>query len=452
MSTDRKKDVQGRLKQIAEELKALAQLDELTEEQESESELLQTEGEELEVELAAILSEEKRRAINARANELETSSKASQRLTSPTKPSPTRITRQRLAIEDDPNRGFKSIADFFQRVQDGGGEGGCRKDEMLINIAAGTGMQQSFNSTGGVLVPPAFSRTIWDGVVGRSESLLNYCMQLPIDPGIESMTIPTVDETSRANGSRWGGVQGYWKSELSEMTGTRPKLREVTVKPQELYVLAYISDKMLRNAPVAASALLEMAATDEISFKIGDAIINNTAAGAPIGITGHAATVSVAAETGQATGTVLRENVNKMYSRMHSRFLNGAVWFCNQEVVPALEDQQFAVGTGGVPVYLPPGGQADAPLGRLKGKPLIPIEYCAALGTVGDLIFANLGAYCAAVKGMVDRQYSMHLKFDFAQSAFRLIFEIDGQPMVNSPITPYKGTSTYSPFVTLATR
>lgn len=452
MSTDRKKDVQNRLKQIAEDLKVLANSDELSEEQEAEVDALQAEGEELEIELSAILSDEKRRAITARATQLETSSKASQRLTTSTAPTKTRITNHRLLVEDDPNRGFKSMAEYFQRVQDGGGEGGCRKDEMLINIAAGTGMQQSFNSTGGVLVPPGYSKTIWDGVIGRSNSLLDRCMQLPIDPGLDSLTINAIDESSRANGSRWGGVQGYWKAELTQMQETRPKLREVTVKPQELYVFAYISDKLLRNAPVAASALLEQACTDEIAFKIGDAIINNSAAGAPIGIVGHASTVSVAAETGQGAGTILRENVNKMYSRMHSRFLDGAVFFCNQEVVPALEDQAFSVGTSGVPVYIPPGGQADAPLGRLKGKPLVPIEYCAALGTVGDLIFANLGAYCAAVKGMVDRQYSMHLKFDYAQTAFRLIFEMDGQPMLNTPITPYKGSSTYSPFVTLATR
>jgi hypothetical protein len=46
----------------------------------------------------------------------------------------------------------------------------------------------------------------------------------------------------------------------------------------------------------------------------------------------------------------------------------------------------------------------------------------------------------------------MHLKFDYAQSAFRMIFELDGQPFLNSVITPYKGSTTTSPIVTLATR
>jgi len=236
------------------------------------------------------------------------------------------------------------------------------------------------------------------------------------------------------------------------MTETRPKLREVTLKPQELYAFSYLSDKLLRNSPAAASTLINTAMVDEIAFKCGDAIINGDGNGKPLGVVGHVATVSVAKETGQAAATIVRKNINKMYARMHPRWLDGAVWLCNQEVIPALEDQAFEVGVAGVPAYMPPGGQADAPYARLKGKQLIPVEYCAALGTVGDLIFCNLAAYATAVKGMVDSATSMHLKFDYAQTAFRMIFEVDGQPMLNAAITPYKGTSTYSPVVTLDTR
>lgn len=448
---ERKKQVQARLQAIAEELKVLAAATEPTVEQDAEFTALEQEGAELETELSEILADEKRRSILNRAAELETSSKVSQRLTTPNATS-TRITRQRLAAQDDPNRGFKSIAHFVQHICDAGSEGACRKDEMLMNVAAGTGMQQSFNNVGGILVPPGFAKGIWDDVLRQSNSLISMCRQIPLDPGQESMTIPAIDESSRADGSRWGGIQGYWKGELSQMSETRPKLREVTLKPNELYVFSYIADKLLRNAPGAASALIERASADEIAFKCGDAIINGDGNGKPRGIVGHIATVSVAKETNQAAATILRENVNKMYSRMHSRWLDGAVWLCNQEVIPALEDQSFAVGTSGVPVYVPPGGNADAPLARLKGKPLIPIEYCAALGTVGDLIFCNLSAYAAAIKGLVDSAYSMHLKFDYNQTAFRMIFEMDGQPMLNSVITPYKGSATYSPIVTLDTR
>ncbi len=110
------------------------------------------------------------------------------------------------------------------------------------------------------------------------------------------------------------------------------------------------------------------------------------------------------------------------------------------------------VGTGGVPVYLPPGGIADTPNARLKGRPVMPIEACATLGTEGDIILADMRAYVTGLKGGIDSAMSMHLRFDYAETAFRFMFSADGQPWLASAITPFKGSNTLSPFVTLATR
>lgn len=443
--------IQERLKEIAAEMAAMLESEEpLTEEQEGVYTALETEADTLTTELSSIQEEEVRSERKAKADEIRAFARTSHRVTSPNQIGGSRITRQRLAVEDDPKRGFKNFAHFATRVFDAGNT--PRADDMLMQVAAGTGMTQGVTSEGGVLVPPAFSKTIWDRVLQQSNSLLSYCDQIPVDAGNESVTVPAINETSRADGSRMGGIRGYWKAELTELTSSRPAFREVKLTPHELFVFAYISDKLLRNAPGTASRILETGAASEIAFKIGDAIINGDGLGKPVGIIGHAATVSVSKETGQAAATVLTENLSKMLSRQHVNWRQGSVWFVNQDVEVALRSLTFPVGTGGVPVYLPPGGLSDSPYSMLYGKPVIPIEYCATLGTVGDIILANLNSYAAAIKGMVDSAYSMHLKFDFAQTAYRVIFEIDGQPWLNSAITPYKGTATTSPIVTLATR
>jgi HK97 family phage major capsid protein len=356
------------------------------------------------------------------------------------------------AVLEDPARGFKSFGDFALEILDCGPSRAAIESNPRLRAAAGTGMTQGVSSEGGVLVPPAFSREVWDRSRVKSESMLGYCDVLPIDPGVESLTISAINETSRANGSRWGGVQGKWKSELTQMAETRPALRDIKVEPKELYVLGYISDKLLRSAPGTASTLLATAAADEINFKIGDAIFNGDGAGKPRGVIGHTGTVSVAKETGQTAATVVTPNINKMWARCHANWRSGAAWFINQAVETELENLTMTVGTGGVPVYLPAGGVADTPNARLKGRPVIVVEYCAALGTKGDIVLGNFGAYLAAVRGMVDQSQSMHLKYDFAQTAFRFIFEIDGQPWMPSAITPYKGAATLSPFVTLDDR
>lgn len=442
--------IQERLKEIAADLEAVAtQESELTAEQEADVEALSVEEASLTAELESLRKDAAKQELKAQAQSIRDFAKGPGRMTSPGTPG-VRIGNPRLAVAEDPKRGFKTLGHFAERCMLN--HDNPRKDEMLMQVAAGTGMTQAVNSDGGVLVPPAFSKAIWDEVLQQSNSMLSYCFQLPVDPGAESITIPAIAESSRANGSRYGGIQGYWKEELSLMTETKPTMRSLKLTPHELYVFAFISDKLLRNSPGTASAILERAAADEISFKIGDAIINGDGAGKPRGVVGHVATKSVSKETGQPAATVVVDNLLKMRASMHPKYRPGAVWFINPEVEVALQQLTFPVGVGGVPAFLPPGGISDSPYSMLFGQPLIPIEYCAALGTVGDIIYANLRGYAAAVRGMVDSQYSIHLKFDYNQTAFRLIFEMDGQPFLNSVITPFKGSTTTSPVVTLATR
>jgi HK97 family phage major capsid protein len=94
-----------------------------------------------------------------------------------------------------------------------------------------------------------------------------------------------------------------------------------------------------------------------------------------------------------------------------------------------------------------------APYGTLLGRPVVPIQSCKTVGDVGDIIFASLPQYCAAVKtGGVQQDVSMHLWFDYATTAFRFILRVGGQPWWRAPITPKNGTNTLAPFVTLAAR
>jgi HK97 family phage major capsid protein len=112
----------------------------------------------------------------------------------------------------------------------------------------------------------------------------------------------------------------------------------------------------------------------------------------------------------------------------------------------------MAVGTGGAPVFMPPGGLSGAPYGTLMGRPVIPVEYCATVGTEGDIILADLSQYLMIDKGGINAASSMHVRFIYDEMAYRFIYRVDGQPIWNSALTPKNGSNTLSPFVTLATR
>ena len=110
------------------------------------------------------------------------------------------------------------------------------------------------------------------------------------------------------------------------------------------------------------------------------------------------------------------------------------------------------IGTGGVPVYLPPGGLSGSPYGTLLGRPVMPIEFCETLGTEGDIVLADPSQYVMIDKGDIQYATSIHVAFLTDEQAFRFIYRVDGQPVDNKPITPFKGNANQSTFVTLATR
>lgn len=350
----------------------------------------------------------------------------------------------------DPRRGFKHIGEFAAAIVEAYTPGRGIQDERLLKIsAAATGMEMAQGSHGGFAVPPQFSSQIWDGMATMPDNLMGLCDTYTVTG--ESLTIPATNETSRANGSRYGGVRGYWLAEAAQKTPSYPTLRQMKLEPQELAVLVFATDKLLRNAP-ALEQYIRRAAGEEIMFMVNDSIIRGTGAGQPLGILNSPGLITVAAEGGQGADSIEVENINRMYARLHTRARAGAMWLYNQEIEAELDDLSMVIGAGGVPVMLPAVGLSGEPIRRLKGLPMRAVEYASGLGDVGDLMLVNLGFYALGVQGGIDEAMSIHLRFDYNETAFRFVFSVDGQPWIHSPITPYKGTSTLSPFITLAAR
>lgn len=265
------------------------------------------------------------------------------------------------------------------------------------------------------------------------------------------VTMNVVDETSRATGSRHGGVQSYWVDAGAAPTGSRPKFAQTTWRPRKIASLGYATDELLADVGLIESVMLSAFADDQ-KFMVENAVIGGSGAGQPQGLLNTAALISVGKETGQAAATVVKANIDKMWSRLHGDYRAGAVWLINQDVEPQLDDLQMVIGTGGVPVYLPPGGLADTPFARLKGRPVIPVEYCPTLGTVGDIILVNLNEYMLIDRGDPQQATSMHVAFTTDETAFRVTYRVDGHLLWKSALTPFKGSNTIGPVVALATR
>lgn len=321
-------------------------------------------------------------------------------------------------------------------------------DPRLYKVAA-QGSGEATDADGGFLLQSDFTSAIEKRMYELGEILQRV---RPIETGSNGMEIRVIDETSRVTGSRWGAVQGYWVDEGTAPTSSRPKFAKVPLKLVKLAALGYATDELLEDVP-GMSSLYNEAFAEELLWLTENSIFRGTGAGQPLGFLGHAATVDVAKETGQAANTVTFENITKMWSRMWARSRRNAVWLINQDIEPQLMGMSLAVGTGGVPVYLPANGLSAGPYATLMGRPVVPVEYASTLGTSGDIALVDLSQYMLLRKaGGVRQATSMHVAFTTDEMAFRATYRVDGQPIWRSALTPAQGSNTLSPFVTLATR
>lgn len=321
---------------------------------------------------------------------------------------------------------------------------GGKVDERLSTRAA-SGLNETTPSDGGFLVQQDFvtellKRTYETGI------LASKVKKIPISTNANGMKINAIDEDSRANGSRWGGVQTYWEGEADELTASKPKFRQMELSLKKLTGLCYATDELLQDA-AALEAVIRQAFAEEFGFKIDDAILSGSGEGEPLGILNSGAIVTVAKEASQ-TDIITVENLIKMWNRLWSRSRANAVWYINQELEPYL----YTLKIGDKPVYIPAGGLSEKPYGTLFGRPVVPIEQCSAAGEVGDIILADIGQYLLIDKGGVKSASSIHVRFLYDENVFRFIYRVDGKPIWTKPLTPYKGSATVSPFVTLAKR
>lgn len=321
---------------------------------------------------------------------------------------------------------------------------GGHVDERLSTRPA-SGLNESTPSDGGFLVQQDFvtellKRTYKTGI------LSSKVKKIPISTNANSLKINAIDEDSRANGSRWGGVQTYWEGEADELTASKPKFRQMELSLKKLTGLCYATDELLQDAS-ALEAVIRQAFAEEFGFKIDDAILSGSGEGEPLGILNGGSLVTVAKEASQ-TEIITVENLIKMWNRLWSRSRANAVWYINQELEPYL----YTLKIGDKPVYIPAGGLSEKPYGTLFGRPVVPLEQCSAAGEVGDIILADVGQYLLIDKGGVKAASSIHVRFLYDENVFRFIYRVDGKPIWSKPLAPYKGSASVSPFVTLAKR
>lgn len=347
--------------------------------------------------------------------------------------------------EDKP---FNGIGDFLKAVATSNHQALSDADPRLRKLALG--QSTAVDSEGGFLVGTDMAAEMFR-VVQTEAVIAPRCREYNITNGSNAVEIPTVEETSRATGSRNGGARVYWAGESGTVNPSTVKVGKERIELQKMMAFMYVTSENLQDAGILANLMRDLAA-EEMSYGLDDAILFGDGVGKPLGIFNSAAVVTQTKEGSQAANTVNFQNIIKMWSRVLSRSKTRGFWVINSEVMPQLQALASSVATPTELIYLPPGGLSQAPFGTLLGRPIQEIEQASALGTFGDIAFIDPSMYALPRKGGIVAAESVHVRFLNDESTFRFTYRVNGRPLPKAAITPAKGSATKSAFVALETR
>jgi HK97 family phage major capsid protein len=335
--------------------------------------------------------------------------------------------------------GFRSIGEFaIAAHQTFNG----KHDARIMNAPSSYG-QEAVGADGGFALPPDFRQQIMKTVMGE-DSLLGRTDQQQTSSN--AITLPQ-DTTTPWQTS--GGVLGAWIGEGQTITGTKPQLGQLECRAHKLAALVPLTDELLEDVP-SMTRWLESKVPDKFTSLINDAIVNGDGNMKPKGIMQAACKITVAAESGQGAGTVVAKNILKMWGRLYGKLRPNAIWLINQDVEQQLQQLTMPGTNPSQPAYMPPGGFSVSPYATLLGRPIIPLEACAAVGTEGDIILTDPSQYLTVLKsGGMRTDVSIHLYFDSDHTAFRFVMRVGGQSYWPAAIARQNGSNTLSPIVTL---
>lgn len=303
--------------------------------------------------------------------------------------------------------------------------------------------------SGGFLVPEEYRAQL---LMLALEASIVMPRATVIPMSTQTLIFPTVDATSNVS-SVFGGIVVYRTEEGAEFVDSQAKFGRVKLDATKQTALAYLSNEVIRDSAPSVSAILNQMLPQAMGYDADISFLKGTGAGEPLGAlnASNPGLISVAAETGQPTATIVWQNVLRMYARMLPTSIPNAVWLASPDTFVELATMALNVGTGGSAVWITDAH--GAPVLTLLGRPVIMTEKTpGVLGAAGDLSLVDFSYYLVGIRDSLMIDTSDHVKFTSDQTTVRAIARNDGRPWLTSAITPQNNGPTLSPFVQLAAR
>jgi HK97 family phage major capsid protein len=308
-------------------------------------------------------------------------------------------------------------------------------------IAAG--MTEGIPGKGGFLVPTEYVAAMLDKSL---ESEIVRPRAQVVSMASNTKVVGSFANPDDSTSSPYG-FSLQWLDEAGSISLKKGTLRQIRLNAKKGAVLTAVSNELLADGTTFEEQLAT-AIIGAVGWGMDDAFLNGDGSGKPLGVLKAPSLIVIVKEAGQPAGSILYENLTKMYARMHPGCVGNSVWIANIATIPQLLSLSLPIGTGGM-FY--PALKETAGTFSLLGRPVLFTEKVPTVGQQGDLTICDQSQYIIGMRKEVTMERSGHYGFATDESYIRTITRVDGQPAWDKVFTPKAG-STLSWAVTLPLR
>lgn len=316
---------------------------------------------------------------------------------------------------------------------------------------------RAMSSTSGIAGGYTIGTQFYNGIMSIAAPMSIVRQRAKIIPmDALEIEIPLVDvTTAQAAGTPpyFGGMVGAWTAEAADLSSSDVKFRIGKMVAHELTGYTEVPRTLLATSSISLESLIYQNFGGVVAYYEDYAFLRGDGKGKPLGISASPCRVLTAAR-GSASAITFA-NARAVWVKVHENSRTNGVWLASQLAESAILDMTGTANSVFVPAgYTIAGGSGNA-AGQainyaLLARPVLITAKLPALNTDMDFGFYDFGQYMVGDTGQMEVAASTDFKFGSNKVAYRFIHRVGGMPWMNNAITLEDGTTTVSPFVSLA--
>lgn len=368
-------------------------------------------------------------------------------------------------FEKDPRYGFKEDKDFLYSVINAyTGDNYKKRPEsvdprlkaIVINAIGDDEYSRGNWASAGVLIPDAMISRILS-LTPEADFLTPLMTSIPM--AVPSVKIPARVDKNHTT-SVTGGTRVYRTSETRTADKTKDAYEHVKLEATEVVGEAAATAELIRFSPISIPSLIEASMREATVDKRIDELINGSGNGTPLGFlnAGNLALITMDRVAGEADTLIISgRDIVRMSQRVWG--YDQAIWIANHDMyeILSLVCHESPNNAGIVKMFSPMNGDIG---NTLWGRPIHFTEYAPGItvGQDGSQISEWNAGYLSCVNmsqylyGQLYTEFnrSVHVRFSEREEVFQFVSSDDARPWWKTYLTPKKGVTTRSPFVTMS--